>query len=129
MTLITATSEHSPTPITEGKREITVAHSPDSDDAFMFYGLATNKVRVPGLRFTHTLCRSRNLDHRLSGSQTVRTRNRNRCRPFRPDHPAGAGWQTGGRPHYSRRPVDLRQIWIASRRGSRQVGAESNWVA
>jgi 1,4-dihydroxy-6-naphthoate synthase len=22
----------------------------------MFYGLATNKVRVPGLRFTHTLC-------------------------------------------------------------------------
>jgi 1,4-dihydroxy-6-naphthoate synthase len=37
-------------------REITVAHSPDSDDAFMFYGLATNKVRVQGLRFTHTLC-------------------------------------------------------------------------
>src|ERR1700690_3416670 len=37
-------------------REITVAHSPDSDDAFMFYGLATNKVRVPGLRFTHSLC-------------------------------------------------------------------------
>lgn len=36
-------------------REISVAHSPDSDDAFMFYGLATNKVRVPGLRFTHTL--------------------------------------------------------------------------
>ena len=37
-------------------REIMVAHSPDSDDAFMFYGLATNKVRTPGLRFTHTLC-------------------------------------------------------------------------
>lgn len=37
-------------------REITVAHSPDSDDAFMFYGLATNKVRRPGLRFAHTLC-------------------------------------------------------------------------
>jgi 1,4-dihydroxy-6-naphthoate synthase len=37
-------------------REITVAHSPDSDDAFMFYGLATNKVRTPGLKFTHTLC-------------------------------------------------------------------------
>src|SRR5215813_10952815 len=36
-------------------REITVAHSPDSDDAFMFYGLATNKVRVNGLKFTHTL--------------------------------------------------------------------------
>ena len=36
-------------------REISVAHSPDSDDAFMFYGLATNKVRVPGLKFSHTL--------------------------------------------------------------------------
>ena len=36
-------------------REITIAHSPDSDDAFMFYGLATNKVQVPGLRFSHTL--------------------------------------------------------------------------
>ncbi|MBV9671187.1 MAG: ABC transporter substrate-binding protein [Acidobacteriales bacterium] len=37
-------------------RDISVAHSPDSDDAFMFYGLATNKVRVPGFRFHHTLC-------------------------------------------------------------------------
>ena len=36
--------------------EIVCAHSPDSDDAFMFYGLATNKVRVPGLKFSHTLC-------------------------------------------------------------------------
>ena len=35
---------------------ISIAHSPDSDDAFMFYGLATNKVRVPGYRFSHTLC-------------------------------------------------------------------------
>jgi 1,4-dihydroxy-6-naphthoate synthase len=39
-----------------GTREITIAHSPDSDDAFMFYGLATSKVQVPGLRFSHTLC-------------------------------------------------------------------------
>ena len=37
-------------------REITVAHSPDSDDAFMFYGMATNKIRIPGVKFTHTLC-------------------------------------------------------------------------
>jgi 1,4-dihydroxy-6-naphthoate synthase len=36
--------------------DIAVAHSPDSDDAFMFYALATNKIRTPGLRFTHTLC-------------------------------------------------------------------------
>src|SRR6266403_4587025 len=36
-------------------REISIAHSPDSDDAFMFYGLATSKIRVPGLKSTHTL--------------------------------------------------------------------------
>src|SRR6201987_5636055 len=36
-------------------REISIAHSPDSDDAFIFYGLATNKIRVPGYKFNHTL--------------------------------------------------------------------------
>ncbi len=44
------------TAASSGLRDINVAHSPDSDDAFMFYGLATHKVRTPGLRFTHTLC-------------------------------------------------------------------------
>ncbi len=38
-----------------GIRTITVAHSPDSDDAFMFYGLATNKIETDGLKFEHTL--------------------------------------------------------------------------
>ena len=33
-----------------------LAHSPDSDDAFMFYALATGKVRLPGVKFNHTLC-------------------------------------------------------------------------
>lgn len=36
-------------------RTITVAHSPDSDDAFMFYGLATNKLDTGNLTFTHVL--------------------------------------------------------------------------
>lgn len=49
---VTTANPLSSTPL----REITVAHSPDSDDAFMFYGLATNKVRTPGLKFTHSLC-------------------------------------------------------------------------
>jgi len=35
--------------------EIQLAHSPDSDDAFMFYALATQKVRAPGLKFSHVL--------------------------------------------------------------------------
>src|ERR1700746_3099251 len=44
--------------------DISIAHSPDSDDAFMFYGLATNKVRVPGYKFTHTLCDIETLNRR-----------------------------------------------------------------
>lgn len=57
MSRTSAASMESPVPGSSTQvREITIAHSPDSDDAFMFYGLATNKVRVPGLRFTHTLC-------------------------------------------------------------------------
>jgi len=36
-------------------REIVSAHSPDSDDAFMFYGLATKKVRSPKVAFRHVL--------------------------------------------------------------------------
>lgn len=35
--------------------DIKLAHSPDSDDAFMFYALATSKIRTPGLKFTHVL--------------------------------------------------------------------------
>jgi len=45
-------------------REISIAHSPDSDDAFMFYGLATNKIRVPGFKFTHTLTDIETLNQR-----------------------------------------------------------------
>ena len=36
-------------------RKISVAHSPDSDDAFMFYGLATNKLATGTINFTHVL--------------------------------------------------------------------------
>ena len=35
--------------------EIVSAHSPDSDDAFMFYGLATRKVRSTRVTFRHVL--------------------------------------------------------------------------
>jgi 1,4-dihydroxy-6-naphthoate synthase len=36
-------------------REIRVAHSPDSDDAFMFCALATGRLDTGEFRFTHTL--------------------------------------------------------------------------
>ena len=35
--------------------EIKLAHSPDSDDAFMFYALATHKLQTPGYKYNHVL--------------------------------------------------------------------------
>jgi 1,4-dihydroxy-6-naphthoate synthase len=57
-------NSHSMTATTASIQEIRIAHSPDSDDAFMFYGLATNKVRVPGYKFTHTLTDIETLNQR-----------------------------------------------------------------
>ena len=56
-------------PAATAVHEINIAHSPDSDDAFMFYGLATNKVRVPGYRFNHTLCDIETLNHKAINEQ------------------------------------------------------------
>ncbi len=36
-------------------REITIAHSPDSDDAFMFYALVNDKIKSDGLKFVNVL--------------------------------------------------------------------------
>lgn len=36
-------------------RKITLGHSPDSDDAFMFYGMAERKIDLGGLEFEHIL--------------------------------------------------------------------------
>ncbi|MCI0354166.1 MAG: ABC transporter substrate-binding protein [Acidobacteria bacterium] len=59
-------------PAGNGLRDISVAHSPDSDDAFMFYAMATNKVRAPGLRFRHTLCDIETLNQQaLEGAYDV----------------------------------------------------------
>src|SRR5215468_6258671 len=36
-------------------REITLGHSPDPDDAFMFYGLAAGKLEFDALSFKHMI--------------------------------------------------------------------------
>jgi 1,4-dihydroxy-6-naphthoate synthase len=64
MTAVSETAKASGANVSTAVREITVAHSPDSDDAFMFYGLATHKVRTPSLRFTHTLSDIETLNQR-----------------------------------------------------------------
>lgn len=56
----------------KSQQEIKVAHSPDSDDAFMFYALATNKVGIPGVKFTHVLSDIEDLNRRaLAGEFEV----------------------------------------------------------
>jgi 1,4-dihydroxy-6-naphthoate synthase len=50
--------------ISSAVKEIQIAHSPDSDDAFMFYGLATSKIKVPGYKFIHNLTDIETLNQR-----------------------------------------------------------------
>ncbi len=51
---------------------ITVAHSPDSDDAFMFYGLASGAVHVPGIEVDQVLADIETLNrHAFEGRYEV----------------------------------------------------------
>src|SRR6185295_9016279 len=43
--------------------KIRIAHSPDSDDAFMFYGLASGKVPSMGFELEHVLSDIETLNH------------------------------------------------------------------
>src|SRR5437868_8612244 len=53
-------------------RTIHVAHSPDSDDAFMFYALAEGKVDTDGLTYIHELSDIESLNQRaLKGELEV----------------------------------------------------------
>src|SRR5262245_44714728 len=50
-------SHHRPERLIEKPRMtlIRIGHSPDADDAFMFYALTAGKVRIPGAEIEHTL--------------------------------------------------------------------------
>lgn len=50
-------------------KEIVCAHSPDSDDAYMFYGLATRKVRSKLLSFRHQLEDIQSLNRRAMNGE------------------------------------------------------------
>jgi 1,4-dihydroxy-6-naphthoate synthase len=51
--IITLIAEASDKPMSE--RTIRIGHSPDPDDAFMFYGLTSGKVKLDGIRVEHFL--------------------------------------------------------------------------
>src|SRR5215471_8653010 len=48
------------------KRTVTLGHSPDPDDAFMFYGLAKELVPTHGFRFQHILQDIQTLNERAT---------------------------------------------------------------
>jgi len=54
---VSGTGRQSPenSPVDTDPRTIRVGHSPDPDDAFMFYGLASGKVETPGYRVVQVL--------------------------------------------------------------------------
>ncbi len=53
-------------------RTIHVAHSPDPDDAFMFWALATNQIDTADRRYVHELCDIESLNRRaLAGELEV----------------------------------------------------------
>src|SRR5215468_7114137 len=52
---------------------ITVAHSPDSDDAFMFYALAEDLVDTEGLAFRHELSDIESLNRRAMAGELAVT--------------------------------------------------------
>jgi 1,4-dihydroxy-6-naphthoate synthase len=54
---------------TTGKRLIRVGHSPDPDDAFMFYALAKDRIDCGNLRFEHELVDIETLNRRAFASE------------------------------------------------------------
>src|SRR6185369_4221774 len=54
-TTSTPRSPRSAPPRSDLMTTIHVAHSPDSDDAFMFYALASGKIDTEGLTYVHEL--------------------------------------------------------------------------
>ena len=51
--------------------EIRIGHSPDPDDAFMFYGFASGQVKVPGHEIVHVLEDIQGLNERAAGDDPL----------------------------------------------------------
>ena len=54
---------------TQNERIIRVGHSPDPDDAFMFYGLASGKVKLEGILIEHLLEDIQSLNERAKRAE------------------------------------------------------------
>lgn len=52
-------------------RDIRIGHSPDPDDAFMFYGFASEQVTIPGARIVHVLHDIQTLNEMAAGDDPL----------------------------------------------------------
>ncbi len=50
----------------QAHKSITFGHSPDADDAFMFYGLASGNVQIPNIEIKHEMRDIQSLNHLAS---------------------------------------------------------------
>lgn len=94
---------------------ITVAHSPDSDDAFMFYALAEGLVDTEGLAFDHELADIETLNRRAAAGELAVTAVSFHAYAFLADRylllPHGASFGDGYGPVVvSRRPIEREAI-------------------
>jgi len=94
---------------------ITVAHSPDSDDAFMFYALAERLVDTEGLSFDHELADIETLNRRAASGELAVTAVSFHAYAFLADRylllPHGASFGDGYGPVVvSRGPIDREAI-------------------
>jgi 1,4-dihydroxy-6-naphthoate synthase len=94
---------------------ITVAHSPDSDDAFMFYALAEGLVETEGLTFQHELSDIESLNRRAASAELAVTAVSFHAYAFLADRylllPHGASFGDGYGPVVvARRPITREEI-------------------
>jgi 1,4-dihydroxy-6-naphthoate synthase len=95
--------------------KIIVAHSPDSDDAFMFYALAEGRVDTEGLAFEHELADIETLNRRAAAGELAVTAVSFHAYAFLADRylllPHGASFGDGYGPVVvSRRPLEREAI-------------------
>jgi 1,4-dihydroxy-6-naphthoate synthase len=94
---------------------IRIGHSPDPDDAFMFYALTAGKVRIPGVDVEHLLEDIESLNRRARGAELEVTAVSaatyilvaDRYRLMDPGASMGKGY---GPILVAREPIDLREI-------------------
>jgi len=53
---------------------VRIGHSPDADDAFMFYALTAGKVKIPGVTIEHVLEDIESLNRRARTAELEVTR-------------------------------------------------------